>query len=83
MRKSRYPGFRSPLAITQAGFRPDSSIYVHMKAKAAEEVGIGLSPITLPENAIVGEVASAVKKFKWVDFNFELRSVFHLTNFSN
>ena len=33
-----------------------------MKAKAAEEVGITLNHITLPENATVEEVVSVVKK---------------------
>lgn len=50
------------MAIIQAGSRPDSSVYVRMKIKAAEEVGINLNHITLPETATVEEVVSVVKK---------------------
>jgi len=61
-RKSKYPRFQPQLAIIQAGSRPDSSVYVRMKAKAAEEVGISLNHITFPESATVEEVVSAIKK---------------------
>ncbi|KAF9653139.1 C-1-tetrahydrofolate synthase [Thelephora ganbajun] len=60
--KSKYPRFQPQLAIIQAGSRPDSTVYVRMKAKAAEEVGISLNHITLPESATVEEVVSVVKK---------------------
>jgi hypothetical protein len=60
--KSRYPRFQPQLAIIQAGSRPDSTVYVRMKAKAAEEVGISLNHITLPEKTTVEEVVSVVKK---------------------
>ena len=60
--KSKYPRFQPQLAIIQAGSRPDSTVYIRMKAKAAEEVGIALNHITLPEDATVEEVVSVVKK---------------------
>jgi len=59
--KSKYSRFQPQLTIIQAGSRPDSSLYVRMKAKAAEEVGIDFNHITLPESATVEEVVSIVK----------------------
>ncbi|TDL27475.1 C-1-tetrahydrofolate synthase [Rickenella mellea] len=60
--RSRYPRFQPQLAIVQAGARPDSSVYVRMKAKAAEEVGILFKHISLPEEAGVDDVVDVVKK---------------------
>lgn len=60
--KSKYPRFQPQLAIVQAGSRQDSIVYIRMKAKAAEEVGITLNHITLPESATVEDVVSVVKK---------------------
>ena len=59
--KSKYPRFQPQLAIVQAGSRADSTVYIRMKAKAADEVGITLNHITLPESATVEEVVSVVK----------------------
>ncbi|KAI0256698.1 P-loop containing nucleoside triphosphate hydrolase protein [Lactifluus subvellereus] len=60
--KSRYPRFQPQLTIVQAGARPDSSLYVRMKTKAAEEVGILAKHITLPLESTVDEVVDVVKK---------------------
>jgi methylenetetrahydrofolate dehydrogenase (NADP+) / methenyltetrahydrofolate cyclohydrolase / formyltetrahydrofolate synthetase len=46
----------------QAGVRPDSSVYVRMKIKAAEEIGILHNHITLPTQATVDEIVDVVKK---------------------
>ena len=46
----------------QAGARPDSSVYVRMKFKAAGEVGILHKHITLPVEATVDEIVGIVKK---------------------
>ncbi len=46
----------------QAGARPDSSVYVRMKIKAAEEVGILYKHITLPIEVTVDEIVDVVKK---------------------
>jgi methylenetetrahydrofolate dehydrogenase (NADP+) / methenyltetrahydrofolate cyclohydrolase / formyltetrahydrofolate synthetase len=46
----------------QAGARPDSNVYVRMKTKAAEEVGILHKHITLPAEATVDEIVDVVKK---------------------
>ncbi|KDQ60820.1 hypothetical protein JAAARDRAFT_124343 [Jaapia argillacea MUCL 33604] len=60
--KAQYPRFQPQLAIIQAGVRPDSSVYVRMKAKAAEEVGMKFKHITLPAEASVEEVVAEVSK---------------------
>jgi methylenetetrahydrofolate dehydrogenase (NADP+) / methenyltetrahydrofolate cyclohydrolase / formyltetrahydrofolate synthetase len=60
--QATYPRFRPQLAIVQAGSRPDSSVYVRMKSKAAEEVGIGLRHLTLSVDSTAEEVAEVVKK---------------------
>ena len=60
--KARYPRFRVQLAVVQAGNRPDSSVYVRMKNKAAEEVGIEFKHIRLPAEARVEEFVEIVKK---------------------
>lgn len=60
--KAQYPHFQPQLAIVQAGDRPDSTVYVRMKAKASEEVGVVFKHIILPEAATVDEVVSVVKK---------------------
>ncbi|KAF8212232.1 C-1-tetrahydrofolate synthase [Mycena galopus ATCC 62051] len=46
---------REGLAIVQAGERPDSTTYVRMKAKAAEEVGIKFHHVALPAASTVDE----------------------------
>ncbi|KAL4074435.1 formate--tetrahydrofolate ligase-domain-containing protein [Scleroderma yunnanense] len=60
--QAQYPRFKPQLVIVQAGDRPDSSVYVRMKIKAADEVGIKLTHINLPESASVDEVVTLVKK---------------------
>ncbi|KAJ7774831.1 formate--tetrahydrofolate ligase-domain-containing protein [Mycena metata] len=60
--QAKYPRFQPQLAIVQAGERPDSSVYVRMKAKAAEEVGIKFHHVTLPATSTVDEVIEAVKR---------------------
>lgn len=42
------PGFRPGLAIVQVGDRLDSNVYIRMKLKAAEEIGIDAHHIQLP-----------------------------------
>ncbi|OSD08637.1 FTHFS-domain-containing protein [Trametes coccinea BRFM310] len=60
--QSQYPRFRASLAIIQAGERPDSSVYVRMKAKAAEEVGIHFKHVKVSEEAEVAEIVDIVQK---------------------
>ncbi|KAK7014860.1 FTHFS-domain-containing protein [Favolaschia claudopus] len=60
--KAKYPRFQPQLAIVQAGERPDSTTYVRMKAKAAEEVGIEFHHVALPAASTVEEVIATVKQ---------------------
>ncbi|RDX56536.1 C-1-tetrahydrofolate synthase [Lentinus brumalis] len=60
--QSQFPRFKPQLAIIQAGARPDSAVYVRMKAKAAEEVGIAFKHVTLPEDAEVNDIVDIVQK---------------------
>ena len=46
----------------QTGARSDSTVYVRMKIKAAEEVGIRHNHIKLPVEATVDEIVDIVKK---------------------
>ncbi|KAF8350705.1 tetrahydrofolate dehydrogenase/cyclohydrolase [Amanita rubescens] len=56
------PTFNPQLAIVQAGERPDSSTYVRMKAKAAQEVGIKFKHLQLPADAAVDQIVEVVKQ---------------------
>ncbi|KAF8559578.1 FTHFS-domain-containing protein [Imleria badia] len=60
--KQQFPRFQPKLAVVQAGERPDSTVYVRMKAKASEEVGIHFQHVTLPEAASVQEIVTVVKR---------------------
>jgi len=46
----------------QAGARPDSSVYVRMKGKAAIEVGIKYTHVQLPADAKVEQVIKEVQR---------------------
>ncbi|KAH7930775.1 FTHFS-domain-containing protein [Leucogyrophana mollusca] len=65
--QSQYPRFQPQLVIVQAGERPDSSVYVRMKSKAAEEVGIKFTHVPLPAEATADEVVEVVKKLNGND----------------
>lgn len=54
--KVKYPGFTPGLAIIQVGAREDSNVYIRMKMKAAEEIGIKASHIVLPSSITQSEV---------------------------
>ncbi|OBZ69070.1 C-1-tetrahydrofolate synthase, cytoplasmic [Grifola frondosa] len=60
--QSQHPRFQPRLAIIQAGARPDSAVYVRMKARAAEEVGIEFKHINVPAEAEVEDVVEIVRK---------------------
>ncbi|KAJ6502545.1 formate--tetrahydrofolate ligase-domain-containing protein [Mycena sanguinolenta] len=60
--QAKYPRFQPQLAIVQAGARPDSTVYVRMKAKAAEEIGIKIHYVPLPAASTVDEVIAVVKQ---------------------
>ena len=60
--QSKFPRFQPQLAIVQAGERPDSSVYVRMKSKAAQEVGIRFRHVTVPVESTAEEIVQIVKK---------------------
>ncbi|KAH7107811.1 FTHFS-domain-containing protein [Auriculariales sp. MPI-PUGE-AT-0066] len=59
--KATHARFAPQLAIVQAGARADSTTYVKMKAKAAQETGIALRHVHLPGEASVEEVIATVR----------------------
>lgn len=52
----KLPGFRPGLAIVQVGGREDSNVYIRMKMKAAEEIGICAEHIKMPRSTTEAEV---------------------------
>ncbi|KAF4518603.1 hypothetical protein B566_EDAN009852 [Ephemera danica] len=44
------PGFRPGLAIVQVGAREDSNVYIRMKMKTADEIGINATHVCLPRS---------------------------------
>ncbi|KAG9010704.1 tetrahydrofolate synthase [Tulasnella sp. JGI-2019a] len=65
--RARYPRFHPHLVIIQAGARPDSTTYVKMKAKAAAEVGMRYTHVSLEANATVEEIVEVVRKLNGDD----------------
>ncbi|XP_030922053.1 C-1-tetrahydrofolate synthase, cytoplasmic-like [Geospiza fortis] len=56
----KFPGFRPGLAILQVGNRDDSNLYIHMKLKAAAEIGISANHIKLPNTATEADVLKCI-----------------------
>ncbi|EPQ12559.1 C-1-tetrahydrofolate synthase, cytoplasmic [Myotis brandtii] len=54
--KEQVPGFTPGLAILQVGNRDDSNLYINVKLKAAEEIGIKATHIKLSRTATEAEV---------------------------
>lgn len=54
--KEKYSGFTPGLAIIQVGAREDSNVYIRMKMKAAEEIGIRATHVVLPSTTNQTEV---------------------------
>uniref|UniRef100_A0A8C5Y3S8 Formyltetrahydrofolate synthetase n=1 Tax=Microcebus murinus TaxID=30608 RepID=A0A8C5Y3S8_MICMU len=55
--KEQVPGFTPGLVILQVGDRDDSNLYINVKLKAAEEVGVKATHIKLPRTATESEVS--------------------------
>lgn len=55
--KARLPSFQPKLAIVQVGGREDSNVYIRMKLKAAEDIGIIAEHIRLPRDITETEVS--------------------------
>ena len=60
--QQKYPDFKPRLSIVQVGERPDSSTYVRMKLKAAEEAAIECNIINLPETITEFELLTRIEK---------------------
>ncbi|XP_028918599.1 C-1-tetrahydrofolate synthase, cytoplasmic isoform X1 [Ornithorhynchus anatinus] len=58
--REQVPSFRPGLAILQVGNREDSNLYINMKLKAAEEIGIKATHIKLPNTVTETEVLRCV-----------------------
>ncbi|MBW0489226.1 hypothetical protein O181_028941 [Austropuccinia psidii MF-1] len=54
--------FKPSLAIIQQGNRPDSTTYVRMKQKAAQEAGLAFIHIILPEDANEEQVGQEISR---------------------
>uniref|UniRef100_A0ABK0LNE5 C-1-tetrahydrofolate synthase, cytoplasmic n=1 Tax=Rattus norvegicus TaxID=10116 RepID=A0ABK0LNE5_RAT len=54
--QEQVPGFTPGLAILQVGDRDDSNLYINVKLKAAEEIGIKATHIKLPRTSTESEV---------------------------
>lgn len=62
-RQKNNPRFKPCLKIIQVGDRPDSSTYVRMKLKAAEEASIDCELIHLPESITEPELLQKIHEF--------------------
>ncbi|KAI5946382.1 C-1-tetrahydrofolate synthase, cytoplasmic [Manis javanica] len=58
--KEQVPGFTPGLAVLQVGNRDESNVYINLKLKAAEEIGIKATHIKLPRTATESEVLKYV-----------------------
>lgn len=58
--KEQVLGFTPGLAILQVGDRDDSNLYINVKLKAAEEIGIKATHIKLPRTSTESEVLNYV-----------------------
>lgn len=61
-RQKLNPRYRPSLKIVQVGDRPDSSTYVRMKLKAAEEANIDCELISLPESITEPEILDLIRR---------------------
>ncbi|ORZ03198.1 formate--tetrahydrofolate ligase-domain-containing protein [Syncephalastrum racemosum] len=60
--KQKFPHFNPHLAIVQVGNRDDSSVYIRMKQRAANEAGIQFTLEKLPETISQAELLHKVKQ---------------------
>ncbi|KAL8243839.1 hypothetical protein R6Q59_010097 [Mikania micrantha] len=62
-RQQTNPRYRPNLKIIQVGERPDSSTYVRMKLKAAEEANIDCELVQFPESISESELVQKISEF--------------------
>nr|XP_053633121.1 C-1-tetrahydrofolate synthase, cytoplasmic-like isoform X1 [Cherax quadricarinatus]XP_053633130.1 C-1-tetrahydrofolate synthase, cytoplasmic-like isoform X1 [Cherax quadricarinatus]XP_053633136.1 C-1-tetrahydrofolate synthase, cytoplasmic-like isoform X1 [Cherax quadricarinatus] len=60
--KREFKNFAPGLAIVQVGGREDSNVYIRMKVKAAEEIGIKAQHIKFPRAITQSQLVQEVKK---------------------
>lgn len=60
--RQKYNNYSPGLAIVQVGDRSDSNVYIKMKIKAAEEIGMRSQHFRLPNSVTQHEVG--FKKYK-------------------
>ncbi|KAM4625652.1 C-1-tetrahydrofolate synthase, cytoplasmic [Polymixia lowei] len=60
--KAQDPNFKPGLVVLQVGDRDDSNLYISMKIKAAEEIGINATHMKLPKTATEDEVLHSVRE---------------------
>lgn len=60
--KSKLPNFAPGLAIVQVGGREDSNVYIRMKIKAANDIGIIAEHVKLPNTTTENELLNKVNK---------------------
>ncbi|KAI8342097.1 formate--tetrahydrofolate ligase-domain-containing protein [Chlamydoabsidia padenii] len=60
-RKATSSRYCPHVAVVQVGLREDSSVYIRMKQKAAEEVGIQFTLVKLPENTSQQDLLKSVQ----------------------
>lgn len=59
--RTKLPGWSPGLAIVQVGGREDSNVYIRMKMKAAEGIGINAQHIKLPRTISESELLQKLK----------------------
>lgn len=60
--QANYPRFQPQLAVVQVGDRQDSSTYIRMKSKAADQVGIKFEHVKIPADAEVEDIIRVVER---------------------
>lgn len=68
--QAKHADFKPNLTIIQVGLRPDSSTYVKMKLKAAEEAAIDCHLISMPEDVTEFELLSEIARLN-ADINVD------------
>lgn len=58
--KTKDANFKPGLVVLQVGDRDDSNLYISMKLKAAEEIGINANHVRLPKTATEDEVLHSI-----------------------
>ncbi|XP_076066035.1 pug C-1-tetrahydrofolate synthase, cytoplasmic isoform X2 [Oratosquilla oratoria] len=60
--KEDFPDFTPCLAIVQVGGREDSNVYIRMKVKAGEEIGVHVQHIRFPRSITQSQLVQEVRK---------------------